>query len=551
MLGRGSSAVFWAGNLGSSHEHRNTVADSNEIREPIARPMRSVPNDTQVDLFGVASSSPSAQRKPRKVGFHDPDPHDLSIGLQPLSVYLEEIGLSYVFELRTLLRELDWSAFEDRYELTGRRPYAPAVIVGLILFGIMDGVSSLRGVERLARLNVAAMWLTGGICPDHACIGRFIQRHSETLTTTFFEDLTASILQRMGSKSHFVAGDGTTIFAAGSRYKTLRIEAAVEAARVSEDAALADPEDEGLEREAERTRAVADAAEARAEARRAAGLKRETTQVTATEPDAAVLKTKSRLVAPAYVASVLANADRVIVGQHVHSTSEHAALKPMLEQADRLTKNEIETLAVDGSYARRPVATWAVENDLDLLSPPPSRRTAGFSKQDFEYDDKRRGYVCPAGTFLRRRGRGKDKRRGAEFTNYAVKGSVCQACPLLDKCMPGRKSRRGRTIRRYTTDPAMDALRTVMKQPGAAERYRKRIVMVEPVFAELKGAQGLTRFRRFGRTKVAVELALHACAYNLRRLRARLRAAIRAASVALTAFMGAFWWPRTPSHEIS
>lgn len=41
---------------------------------------------------------------------------------------------------------------------------------------------SLRELERLARLDLGCMWVTGSIAPDHADIGRFIVLHEESLT---------------------------------------------------------------------------------------------------------------------------------------------------------------------------------------------------------------------------------------------------------------------------------------------------------------------------------------------------------------------------------
>ena len=65
---------------------------------------------------------------------------------------------------------------------TGRAPYAPQLMVGLILYGVMQGVHSLRKLERLARLDLGCLWVTGGIAPDHANIGRFIVLHEAVLT---------------------------------------------------------------------------------------------------------------------------------------------------------------------------------------------------------------------------------------------------------------------------------------------------------------------------------------------------------------------------------
>jgi hypothetical protein len=52
-------------------------------------------------------------------------------------------------------------------------------MMGLILCGVMQGVHSLREMERLGRLDLGCMWVTGGIAPDHADIGRFIELHKD------------------------------------------------------------------------------------------------------------------------------------------------------------------------------------------------------------------------------------------------------------------------------------------------------------------------------------------------------------------------------------
>ena len=59
----------------------------------------------------------------------------------------------------------DWSNFEARYASSGRPPYAPGNMTGLILYGIMEGINSLRGPEQLARLNLGCMWVRGGKYP--------------------------------------------------------------------------------------------------------------------------------------------------------------------------------------------------------------------------------------------------------------------------------------------------------------------------------------------------------------------------------------------------
>jgi transposase len=47
--------------------------------------------------------------------------------------------------------EQDWTEFEGAYAATGRPPFSPRQMTGLIVYGVMQGVHSLRELERLAR----------------------------------------------------------------------------------------------------------------------------------------------------------------------------------------------------------------------------------------------------------------------------------------------------------------------------------------------------------------------------------------------------------------
>jgi transposase len=98
-------------------------------------------------------------------------------------------------------------------------------MVGLILYGLMKGVSSLRDLERIARVDLGCPWVSGGILPDHSIIGRFIQRHEAYLSKEFFVSLTKREVKVIRSDTSMVSGDGTVIEAAASRYRVIKKEA--------------------------------------------------------------------------------------------------------------------------------------------------------------------------------------------------------------------------------------------------------------------------------------------------------------------------------------
>jgi hypothetical protein len=73
----------------------------------------------------------------------------------------------------------------------------PQVMLGLVVYGIINRQWSLRGLEGLVRRDVGAWWVCGGHQPDHSTIGKFIQLHAETLAEEFFVELVRSLMNKL------------------------------------------------------------------------------------------------------------------------------------------------------------------------------------------------------------------------------------------------------------------------------------------------------------------------------------------------------------------
>ncbi len=144
----------------------------------------------QFDLLGDSPASGDVQQRAVSGSgrtFIAPDQNEIFLGTTRLDSYLKQAGLTAPLVIANLLDEQDWSEFESRYAASGRAPYAPRAMMGLILFGILQGTDSLRKLEQLARQDLGCLWVSGGIGPDHASIGRFIILHEDSLSQGFFE----------------------------------------------------------------------------------------------------------------------------------------------------------------------------------------------------------------------------------------------------------------------------------------------------------------------------------------------------------------------------
>ena len=264
----------------------------------------------------VAESREALDGDPR---FVDDSPHEIFLANERLDRYLQANGLGWVVRLRRQLEELDLSLLTQAYASTGRRAIHPRVMLGLIVFGMLKRQWSLRELQELARRDLAAWWICGGVQPDHSTIGKFIRLHAEVLSEEFFTELVSHLVKKIGLKAATVGGDGTIIEAAGAKLRRLKLEAAKEAAE------QADGDEE------ENARAI-EALEKRAAEDRQRGRSDGKVSLCTSEPTAVVQPCKDGRVRAAYKPSIWVHEAGLIVGQYVHPCSEPAAIEPLLEQ---------------------------------------------------------------------------------------------------------------------------------------------------------------------------------------------------------------------------
>lgn len=472
-----------------------------EIKRPVAR----VNRDRQIPLFDeppVPAPRPSSSAHTLAARFVEPDPSELRVGTLPVSEHLRQMGVKEPLHVQKLLASMDWTAFESAYTGGGRPPYAPRLMTGIILYGLMKGISSLRELARFARTDLGCMWVSGGIAPDYSILGRFIQRHAALFQGDFFEALTEKVLKRTGSGRERLAGDGTVLEAVTSRFSLLSreaTEAKAEQARAQQTASSwqAPAKPQAYER-------LIESFEAHPRAKALSPL----------EPDACLLYLKNRRGSRlGYEAAVLANEARVVVDAAMHPTSEQEAMLMMLDRLQGAGE-----LLLDAGFNNFKLIEKTLNKGLSLLCPErasPARRgnQALIPASEFSYDPEQDCYFCPQGERLTpsRRCAANEKAQRRAYVQYST--PACRTCPIKDRCTSSRQ----RVIKRTNGLEYKEALRTVMKQPQARRISAKRKAMVEPVFSHLRERQRLNRFRRRGLKGVNLELRLHLMAYNLSR----------------------------------
>jgi transposase len=137
-----------------------------------------------------------------------------------LSEWLPENHLAYF--VSEIIDRLDLEIFYSRYEGDGRRnqPFDPAMLVKVLVYGYATGVFSSRKMARKLYEDVAFRMLGAGSFPSHRTICDFRLRHLPELKGLFVE--VVLLARELGLvKLGTIALDGTKIKANASKHKAM------------------------------------------------------------------------------------------------------------------------------------------------------------------------------------------------------------------------------------------------------------------------------------------------------------------------------------------
>jgi transposase len=116
--------------------------------------------------------------------------------------------------------QLDLSALYAHYGSRGGEPYAPEVLLGLLLYGYATGVFSSRKIERATYEAVPFRFIAGNLHPDHDTLATFRRTFLPDLKELFVQVLL--LAQEAGVlKLGTISLDGTKVHADASKRKAV------------------------------------------------------------------------------------------------------------------------------------------------------------------------------------------------------------------------------------------------------------------------------------------------------------------------------------------
>ena len=101
----------------------------------------------------------------------------------------DAIGIGHrVRVLDEILRRLDWSTWEAKYNLRrGQPPIHPRILASVILYGILVRIRSSRALEEALQVRLDFRWLVEGRSIDHTTISEFRRKHPDALKETLVQ----------------------------------------------------------------------------------------------------------------------------------------------------------------------------------------------------------------------------------------------------------------------------------------------------------------------------------------------------------------------------
>jgi transposase len=409
------------------------------------------------------------------------------------------------------VNQMDLSVFYERYREDGKgnTAFDPSMMVTLFLFSYCMGERSSRRIEKLCAVDVAYRVITANRIPDHTTISRFRKDNIKLIERLFVEVLRLCREAKM-LKLGTVALDGTKIKGNASletnrtrdglEKEVRKILQEAESADTQEDALygpdhrgdelpedLADPRSrisrlreckERLDREAQEAR---DAQQRKIDERKAeedTGNKKRGRQplspeavvdkdakANVTDPDSRIMKTRSGYV-QGYNAQAVATEDQIIIAAKVtQDENDVNQLLPMIDNANTMLESieveePIKTLSADAGYFSETNVTGAPADWPDLYI---------ATKKDW-------------------------KQRKEQTTEESPKGRIPDDLTVKER---------------------MD--RKLLTESGKMT-YAKRKAIIEPIFGQIKDAQGIRTFLMRGIAAVQAEWELICASHNLRKL---------------------------------
>lgn len=433
--------------------------------------------------------------------------------------------------------QLDLIELYNSYGEEGQPAYHPKMLIKIFLYGYATGVRSSKKLAKKLESDVFYMYLSGMQNPDFRTISDFRKNKKEYISECFKQVL--QICSQIGliSLGH-ISIDGTKIEANSSRKMikdkkdVLRIEDNLEQqikSLLDSSEKTDEQEDEkyGKDKRGDELPSELSKKEKFLEKVKAAKKYLEENKlerVSITDPETRIMKMSGRTNICYNAQAAVDSDNQIIVACKISSAeNDHYNFIPVYEEVIKNTGEKPKEVSADAGYHSGKTYLYLEKNDIDGYIPDckftaqtdkKGDETIGaFDRRKFTHSPNNDSYVCPMGKemiFTKN-----SSRNGVKFRIY--KGASCLECKSRQECIE-KSTANYRQIQIYENDKFKTEMRIKLLSEEGRKKYKKRMVIIKPVFAQLKRIMGFREFLLRGIDKVSCELNLICTAYNIKKL---------------------------------
>jgi transposase len=442
----------------------------------------------------------------------------------------------FVAALVDALLRRDWlrMGIDPDGSARGTPGYAPRALLGAWLYGLMTGVRTTRRLEQACAEHLPLLWLTAAQRPDHNTLWRFYQAHRAGLGQLFARSVRTAVKLDLVDLA-VQAVDGTKVRGSVGR-ANLRTEAGLQQLLEGIDEVLVqvDSQHAGdgggepprlppeLQNVQARTEKITAALE---QVQREDGPER----ASLTDPDARLQKLRGGGYAVGYNGQAAAAGLRPEACDGVGGTlltavdltnapHDHEHLPPMLTAIAATTGEPLETVLADtGYFSSATLQALETAHPQTMALVPDGQAPQAdqpYHKDRFTYDPVTDTMTCPEGQTLPFAGMIARPDGEPDARRYRASRTICAACPALALCTTSPT--KGRSVSLRPDDARLRAHRAQMATDEARTVYRRRKVLIEPVFGVIKERMDGRQLYLRGLAAVRAEWTLLATAFNYR-----------------------------------
>lgn len=420
---------------------------------------------------------------------------------------------------------------------TGRPMYNPKDLLKLYLYGYMNRVRSSRNLEIETKRNLEVMWLLSKLSPDYKTIARFRQNNPNALKNVFRHFVKTCMDLGLYGKE-LIAVDGSKFkawntkdrnFTSGKLEDRIKnIDCKIEAYLTLLNETDKNDTDESELSETDIHQILQNLSERKDKYEKIKQQidRTEVRQVSLTDPDSRLMKTKDGLDVCLNVQSAVDSKNNMIAEFRVENQVQDKNLMSTvaMEAAETL---EVDTLSVvaDAGYDSASDVAKLIMNGFDPhvcganydICIPCNQNEAEdvteYTDGRCVYIPNRNIFICPMGQVLYPHGINK-KRQIAKYYNCAACKNCTHKCTVSRYKIAERQVPASEFSKEYN-DADLYIKQTKVRADRKITRQRKSII--EHTFGTIKRALGISYLLLRGKEKVTGEISLAFTAFNIKR----------------------------------